>query len=681
MSFLLAAALAVGLLVALPVAAHLLRRGRSEVHDFPPARLVPVAPPVARQRSRLEDRLLFLVRALLIALLALLGATPFVRCSRLSLDRSAGASVALSIIVDDSLSMRAESHQDGSRHHRAIEGARELLGSAREGDAVAIVLAGRPARLALAATTDLGAARAAIEQLEPSDRATDIAGAVQLARSALDQLPHVDKRVVLLSDLAGGKVPDGKPPVWTPLAEIRTPVADCGIANVELRGRRVTALVACSTADAAKGRRLEIVESKDPTASNPAGGGKTELPTVDLLPRAGVQTLTLELAESRKNLDVRITGTDALRHDDEAPIAPEASALTIGVVSDRTTASVETGGPPIVEQALAALETEGLVMPIPVVPDDKSDLDRYAAIILDDPAGIAADARFALREWLEQGGVSLALLGPGAPTAQLGANFEPFIDGAVRWEKTKAAGGDPSTVAWLGAEGASLAQLNPRGRALFDKNKNARVLAKWDDGAPFLLEVDIGRGLAMTASLPSSVNESDFALRPAFLALLDHVIQEATRRTGPRRTIAGTAWAFPATSNVSVVGPAGKIEATESMQSTRDDCPPGASEPPPGCEENGLRQRLLVADVRGRYTVRVDDEQQERIVTIDADEILRPPREANETETGSNASAENALVDASPEFAMLLLGAFVLELLFRLWRRATPSGTHRRATS
>ncbi len=36
MSFLVAAALGVGLFVALPVAAHLLRRGRARERDFPP---------------------------------------------------------------------------------------------------------------------------------------------------------------------------------------------------------------------------------------------------------------------------------------------------------------------------------------------------------------------------------------------------------------------------------------------------------------------------------------------------------------------------------------------------------------------------------------------------------------------------------------------------------------------
>src|SRR5580692_2402513 len=137
-TFLSALALAVALLVAAPYLAHRLRRRRAEEYPFPPARLVAPSPPKARRRARLEDRALFATRAVAVLLLAVLGATPFVRCSRLSLQRSEGASVAMVIVVDDSMSMRAQMGR-GTRFGRAREGAHELLASAREGDAIALV--------------------------------------------------------------------------------------------------------------------------------------------------------------------------------------------------------------------------------------------------------------------------------------------------------------------------------------------------------------------------------------------------------------------------------------------------------------------------------------------------------------------------------------------------------------
>ena len=106
MSFITVFALGLSLLVAAPTLAHLLRRGRATEQAFPPASLVPVTRATARERSKLEDRGLLLLRALTILCLAMLGAGPLVRCSRVALGRSGGASVAIAIVIDDSASMR-----------------------------------------------------------------------------------------------------------------------------------------------------------------------------------------------------------------------------------------------------------------------------------------------------------------------------------------------------------------------------------------------------------------------------------------------------------------------------------------------------------------------------------------------------------------------------------------------
>ena len=89
MSFLTWAALAVAGLVIAPLIAHLLRRPPPEEQVFAATTLVPSNPAVAQRRTALEDRALFAIRALAVVLLAILGATPFVKCSRLSLARGA----------------------------------------------------------------------------------------------------------------------------------------------------------------------------------------------------------------------------------------------------------------------------------------------------------------------------------------------------------------------------------------------------------------------------------------------------------------------------------------------------------------------------------------------------------------------------------------------------------------
>src|SRR5262249_35064450 len=153
--------------------------------------------------------------------------------------------------LDDSLSMLAKSGA-GTRWDRAKKASYDLVADAREGDAVGIVLAGSPPRIALASTTDLGAARTVVEGLNPSHRATDLDGALELARSLVPGPPQPAPRVVLPSDLATAR-PDAPPPaeandvpLWIPLPDLAEPAANCAVLRADRQRERATVRVACS---------------------------------------------------------------------------------------------------------------------------------------------------------------------------------------------------------------------------------------------------------------------------------------------------------------------------------------------------------------------------------------------------------------------------------------------------
>jgi len=128
----------------------------------------------------------------------------------------------------------------------------------REGDSVAFVLAGKPARVALGRTTDLSLARQTLKELAPSDRSTDLASAVTLARSSLRSSTRATSRLVVLSDFAATAPAAGEPALWAPLPELARPLPDCGIASAERRESRVSATLACTGPDAARGRRIAL---------------------------------------------------------------------------------------------------------------------------------------------------------------------------------------------------------------------------------------------------------------------------------------------------------------------------------------------------------------------------------------------------------------------------------------
>ena len=670
MSFLVTAALALSVLVALPAIAHLFRRGRARTLPFPPASLVPAARTLARRERRLEDKLLLFVRALAIVVLSIVGATPFVQCTRLSLSRGSGGSLAVGIVLDDSLSMRAKLPNGETRWKRAHDAARDLLASAREGDSVAIVLAGKPARLLLGATTNLALARRVLGEVRPSDRGTDLGGAVALARGALSSGGERPKRIVVLSDHAGDPPASGTPAVWAPLPEIAAPVSDCGIVSAERRGSRVVARVSCNRPEAARGRRLELVPaagsgvepspSARPAPTDSRASEQKALADAALDARAGVQSIALGVATKERLLAVRLSGEDALGHDDIAPVGPDESSLGVAIVSDAARSGVVTGGGTPLEQALVALQAGLLLRPLAVLPDDPSELDKLGLVVLDDPRGLGPEARSVLSGFVERGGLGLALLGPSIAAVESGGTLEPFAFGAARWEKKpNTPGAKVSSLGWLGLEAASLAELALGGRVLLDPGRlrDARVVGEFADGAPFIIERTLGRGTAVTVTLPSSPSESDFPLRPGFVALLDHLVSDAKQKKGVKRSVVGTAWAFGAGRPL-VEGPEGPLELGEA---------------------NNLG-RVANPSVRGLYRVAESGREELRTAILEAEEITAEPRPPAPEKTAETVPSGDRGVDVSNEFGWVLLALLGLELALRVVRMIRSGGFRAAAT-
>jgi Mg-chelatase subunit ChlD len=641
MSFVTALALALSLLVAVPTLAHLLRRGRAREQAFPPAALVPEARATTRERSRLEDRGLLALRALAVLCLALIGAGPLVQCSRVAVGRIGGASVAIALVIDDSASMRAVLESGPTRFERARAAAEELLASARDGDAVALVMAGKPARLALAAGTDLGTARKALAQLGPSDRATDLRGAIELARAAIAALPHADKRVVLLSDLASELPDPADKNLWAPLPELAVAIDDCGITSASLSGKRISAEVACTSEAAARGRALRL-----------AGAAGASIPEARLIVRPGAQLLALD-ADAPKT--VELTGTDQNPSNDRAEVAQSARAATIAVHADPTKDSVATGGPPLLEQALGALSLGAALRPLPELPRESAELAGVAALLIDDPVGLTPETRGALDQWLESGAVAAIFLGERARSTPLGSTLEPFVSGAVEWEPLAGqSGADPASLSWLGVEGGSLNDLGAKGRARLDTAlvPGAAVIGRWNDGKVLIARQERGRGLLFSVGLPVDVQTSDLPLRPGFLALLDHIVSEGLRRRGPQASEAGSEWWFAAGPTLSIEGPSGALAVREADS-----------------------QRVATPELAGRYQIKLGGKPETRFATLAPQEILTAPQRDLPATWRSAGSAGPPQVDASPELGWALLGLLGVELLvrgFRLFRERRP---------
>jgi hypothetical protein len=682
MSFRTWAALAVFALVAAPLLAHLLRRRPPQEQQFAATKLVPVSPAVANRRAAIEDRALFGLRVLAVLALAVLGATPLLRCSKLSLARQSGASVALAIVLDDSLSMKAPTASAAgtigakkTRFELAVRGARELLGGMQQGDAVAVVMAGKPVRVVLAATTNLEAARSVLERTVPSDRGTDLEGAVRVASELVSGLQHVDKRVVVLSDLADGPTASLTAPegikLWAPLFDLRGELDDCAVVHADRQGARVTVRVGCTAkslglAPATASASATASATRAAASARPAAGRRVRIMAgsealaeapVSLEDIAGDMVFTLSDATLEKHattqLYAEITGSDAIADDDAAPVIGTASQLRVGIVSDPAADRVPTGGPPLVEQAFRALDAGVQFSPMTTVPDRREELDTFAMIIADDVAGFTPAQRRELAGWIERGGVMLLTLGPRAAAAPLGSGFSPMVPALVRYKPSASKGIAKDTAAIFADASDGLDDLAPKARAVLEleeAHEQLGILARWDDGAPFLLERKLGRGVALSITLPFSSQESDFALRPAFFSLLSHAVGVARAIGGVARSNVGSSW--------SVSG----FREASARRLARDD----KGEP---VEIDTSGGRRIVPARLGLYELLLDGTKSYRVAAIDERELAAATRELPNAADDDKLGGLAAQVDVSPQVALLLLALLAGELGIRFVAR------------
>ncbi len=650
MSFLTVAALLVGLLVAAPVAAHLLRRRRAGDVPLPTARLLATTPPAARRRSALEDRALLSVRLLAVLALAILGATPFVSCSRLAMLRKEGASVAMVLVVDDSMSMNAAAGSSGqTRFDKSKAAATDLLSALQAGDSVAIVLAGAEARVHLSATTDHDVVQKAIAALGPTDRATDLDAALLLARDLLRLAPQTDKRVVLLSDLADGQ--PGAPPLdvdaevslWHAVPDLTARgETDCGILSAERAGDRVTVTLRCTEGASASGRTVALDAAGKELAREQVPDGATEM-VLKIPP------------ETATNIDARLSAGDAIASDDGAPVIEHARDLSLAVVADAAASHVQTGGPPPVERALAALELASYAKPLPAIPEHTEELAAHAGLVLDDPPGLTPEERRTVAAWIEEGGTALIALGRRSAAAPLGAGFGEIIPGVVRWRSDAPSGADVARCAFLGASAEGLSELAARGRASLDHEAmgGAEVLCAWTDGAPLLLRRVYGRGSVIVSTLPFELESSDLPLRPAFLALLDEFVELARARGGSRVVEAGGAFALHGFA---------KVSASHQLVSG------GAPTEVPVQVKAGTP--LVIAPRIGRYALTLDGVADVRYATAPPREIDLRPRPIAPRAVDPALGGQTEQIDASPYVAFALLALLVLELGLRAFSPA-----------
>ena len=136
--------------VSIPILAHLLRRQKLPKQTLPTIAFLHRIHATRAARLRVVDMLLLITRALLIAALVLVAASPYRVVQSSLLDRQH----ALAIVFDDSLSMSAI-YEGKTLIERAAALAAEQIRKLPEGSEVSVVLSGKSPRVWARRRSDL----------------------------------------------------------------------------------------------------------------------------------------------------------------------------------------------------------------------------------------------------------------------------------------------------------------------------------------------------------------------------------------------------------------------------------------------------------------------------------------------------------------------------------------------
>ena len=190
----LAGAVAVGL----PIWLHLLRKHRSTPLPFASLMFFEQHVQSSIKHRRLRYLVLFALRTLLILLLVLAFAQPYIRQNILPTRRTGEVAV---LAIDNSLSMRA-----GDRFERARQEARRAIGGLGPGERAQVLAFGQRVQVMGEVTDDHSALNAAVQAIQLSDSKTSFAELTRAVRSIANTL-HLPLHLHVYSDMQQSGLP------------------------------------------------------------------------------------------------------------------------------------------------------------------------------------------------------------------------------------------------------------------------------------------------------------------------------------------------------------------------------------------------------------------------------------------------------------------------------------------
>lgn len=551
--------------LAIPVIIHLIQKERKSVVAFPSLMFLRRIPYQSVERRRIRNWPLLLLRLAALALIVMAFARPFLRREALAVAAAGGAREVV-ILVDRSYSLGY-----ADRWQRAVDAARETVNGLGGSDRATVVLFDTGAEVALRSAGDKGRLHAAIETAQVTAAATKYGPALKLAGSIISESGLPNKEVVLISDFQrrawigaeGVRLPDGTK--VTPISVADGPVTNVSVTPAVLQRTTVSGQERVTVTAGAVNRGAAAVEvpvsldidgrviQTKPLALAPHGSGSVSFDA--FAPSARFTRGSVRIA------DDRLTRDNAFHF----VVSPPQRVKVVIVERPGTSRAASL----YLSQALSLGDSPAFDVTLrPMESLSAEDISGAAVVVLNDvPVSQTTAERLAV--FVNAGGGLFAAFGERATWPGAVSGIMPAIPGAPA-DRTR---GTPGRVGALEYghpvfESFRAPRSGDFSAARFYTYRTvvvapeAQVLARYDDGAPALLErrAGAGRVLAWTSTLDVSWN--DLALKPVFLPFIHRVAATLASYTQrPASMTVGDVLPIPAAMGTTVpviVGPGGQ---------------------------------------------------------------------------------------------------------------------------
>lgn len=509
--------------LSIPVFIHLIQREKKNVVSFPSLMFLQRIPYQSIRRRRIHNWWLLLVRLAALLLVVAAFARPFIRRSERTIATSGAREVV--ILLDRSYSM---SYAD--RWDRAQKAAREAVNALAADDHATVVLFASDAEVAVRSTSERGRLLGAIDTALPSPGATRFAPALKVAGSVLaeSKLPRLE--AILISDFQRSGWQGGDA-VELPASARVTTIA------IESRADLPNAAVTAATFE------RSIFEQRERVAVTAAIANHGDQPMAN--------------AEVSLDIDGRIVQTERVNVEAHASSSVTFAPVTMHAKNMRGTVKLPA-------DALARDNALYFVMspidPLPVLVVDRSgqggsdslyllralsigeapkfdvtlrnpnnvteaDLQRSAVVFVNDvPATPALAGR--LQRYVEGGGGLFVALGPRAMWPAGSSAVMPAVSSVV--DRTSGAAARLGAVEYKhpvfelfqAPRSGDFSSAQFYGYRKVTPGPAATVLARFDAGAPAVVEQPIGRGRALIWASTVDLAWNDLPLKPVFLPFI-----------------------------------------------------------------------------------------------------------------------------------------------------------------